>query len=85
MLFEDSREEAGVEVVLLDGGELGPLFGDAVAGAAEAVVAGEGLDEGGGAGVTEFFGAELKGVGEGVGEAEGVSAGGGHRSYSQWV
>lgn len=49
LLFEDSREEAGVEVVLLGGGEGGPLLGDTVAAAAEAVVAGEGFHQGGGA------------------------------------
>lgn len=63
LLLEDAGEEAGVEVVLLHGGEGGPLLGDAVPGAAEAVVSGEGLYQGGGAGVAELFGAELKGVG----------------------
>jgi hypothetical protein len=49
LLLEDAGEEAGVEVVLLDGGEGGPLLGHAVAGAAEAVVPGEGFHQGGGA------------------------------------
>ena len=49
LLLEDAGEEAGVEVVLLDGGEGGPLLRHAVAGAAEAVVPGEGFHQGGGA------------------------------------
>ena len=83
LLFEDSREQAGVEVVLLDGGEGGPLPGHAVAAAAEAVVAGEGFHQGGGAFISEFFGPELESIGKGMTEAEGFGSGGGHRIYSQ--
>lgn len=49
LLLQNSRQKPPIEVVLLDGGEGGPLLGHAVAAAAEAVVAGEGFHQGGGA------------------------------------